>query len=238
MTTSGSVDYNATRDELIRGAYRLAGIVAEGELPTTEQYTYGSEALNMMAKAFQVDGMPLWAIKSYSITLVSGQESYRIGVGESVDTPKPLKIIQAYNHNTSTGIDIPMRIITRDEYNRLGYKISSGNPIQIFYDPQNSYGDLYTFPIADATTASTNQIVIFYQRPFEDFDASTDTPDFPQEWLEALKWNLGYRLAVEYQMPILHRNNLKADAEQFKLMALGFGTEEGSLFIRPSPQLW
>lgn len=233
MSTSGSTNFSTDRNTIIESAYRIAGITAEGEVPTTDQYTYGATALNMMVKAFQIDGMPLWAIKSYSIDLTLSSASYRIGNGETVDTPKPLKIIQAFNHNTSTNIDIPMRILTRDEYNRLGNKTITGNPIQIYYDPQNSYGDLYVFPTADANAVSYNQIKIFYQRPFEDFDASTDEPDFPQEWYEAVTWGLAYRLAAEYQMPILHRQSLKKDADEFRALALSFGTEEGSLFVRP-----
>lgn len=233
MSTSGSTDFSVSRNTIIESAYSIAGITGEGEVPTTEQYTKGSNALNMMVKAFQADGMPLWAIKSYSIDLTLSAASYRIGSGQTVNTPKPLKIIQAFNHDTSTNVDIPIRIITRDEYNRLGNKTTTGNPIQIFYDPQMSYGDLYVFPTANATSVTNNQIKIFYQRPFEDFDASTDEPDFPQEWYEAITWGLAYRLAAEYQMPILHRQSLKKDADEFRLIALSFGTEEGSMFIRP-----
>ena len=233
MATSGSTDFTTDRNTIIDRAYSIAGIVGEEETPTTEQYTRAAIALNMMLKAFQSYGMPLWAIKSYSVPLTLSTATYRIGDGQDIDTPKPLKIIQAYNHNTSTNVDIPIRIITRDEYNRLGNKTITGNPIQFYYDPQNSYGDLYVFPTADANAVSYNQIKIFYQRPFEDFDASTDEPDFPQEWYEAVTWGLAYRLAAEYQMPILHRQSLKKDADEFRALALSFGTEEGSLFVRP-----
>ena len=233
MSTSGSTDFTTDRNTIIDRAYSIAGIVGEEETPTTEQYTRAAIALNMMLKAFQSYGMPLWAIKSYSVPLTLSTATYRIGDGQDIDTPKPLKIIQAYNHNTSTNVDIPIRIITRDEYNRLGNKTSSGNPIQITYDVQSTYGDLSLFPVPDSTSVTNNQIKIFYQRPFEDFDVSTDEPDFPQEWFEAIVWGLAYRLAAEYQMPILHRNILKTDAKEFLDLALSFGTEEGSLFIQP-----
>lgn len=231
MSTSNSTDFSTSRNNLILGALRILGVIAQGETATTDMITEASEALNMLVKAWEADGMPLWAIKEYSVPLTAVTSSYRIGVGQTINTPKPLKIIQAYLHNTSTNVDIPMRIITRQEYNILGNKTSSGAPIQIFYDPQRVYGDLNVFPVPGITEASTYTIRIVYQRPYEDFDTSTDEPDFPQEWFDALKFGLASRLAPEYGVPIQDRQDIKSTAAQLKAEALSFGTEEGSLYF-------
>lgn len=238
MATSGSTNFNVTRDQLIAGALRLCGVIAEGEVASTEQTNNGAEALNMLVKRLMADGMPLWAMKQYNVPLVSGQQVYTIGVGEAVNTAKPLRVVQAYNHATSGSIDIPMRVITRDEYNKLGNKTSSGNPIQIFYEPLNEVGKLYVFPVPDSTAASQNVITIVYQRPFEDFDSSTDTPDFPQEWLEAIKYLLATRLAGEYQTPVVVRQQLLSEAANLRETALSMGTEEGSFYFGADIRTW
>lgn len=232
MSTSGTTSYSTTRDDIIKRALRLVGALAQGETPTPDQVTEAATALNGLVKAWQADGMPLWAIKSYSVPLTATVASYRIGVGQTVATPKPLKITQAYNHNTSSNVDIPMRVLTRQEYNMLGNKTSAGNPIQVFYDPQRDYGDLYVFPVPSATDAASNVITITYQRPFEDFDASTDTPDFPQEWFDAVTYGLATRLAPEYGLPIPDRKTLWQEMTIIKQDALNFGLEEGSLFFQ------
>lgn len=231
MATSNSTNFSVTRDDIIKGALRLCGAVALGETPTTDQVTEASESLNMLVKAWQADGMALWALKDYSLGLTLGAQSYNIGLGEVVNIPKPLKVTQAILHDTQTNVDIPMRIITKDEYKRLGNKTTTGQPIQIYYDPQRDYGVLYTFPPADATSVSYKQIKFTYQRPFEDFDASTDNPDFPQEWFEALKYGLATRLAGEYGISMEDRKQLLFEANAIKQEALGYGTEEGSFFI-------
>ena len=59
MSTSGSTNFSTSRNELIAGALRIVGAVAQGETPTTAQYSEGSEALNMLCKAWMADGMPL-----------------------------------------------------------------------------------------------------------------------------------------------------------------------------------
>lgn len=237
MTTSNSTDFSITRDQLLTGALRVAGGVAQGDTATATQISEAAEALNMLVKECQADGMPLWAIKQYNVTLTA-TSSYVIGVGATVNTPKPLKIIQAFLHNNTTGIDIPMRIITRDEYNRLGNKTSTGQPIQLWYEPQLSTGTLHLFPVPDSYSQTNCVVTIVYQRPFEDFDASADTPDFPQEWYNTLKFGLADMLAPEYGLPIQARQDLTSRAKRHRETALGFGTEEGSLFLQADSRNW
>jgi hypothetical protein len=236
MATSGSTDYQATRDSLITGALRLVGGVAQGETPTSSQISEAAEALNMMIKAWIADGMPLWAIKKHNFALTSGTNNYTIGTSQTINTPKPLKIIQAFLRNTTSSVDTPMEIVTKQEYWDLGNKSSTGLPIQLMYDPNIMYGTIYLFPTPDSVAQTGYQVHIIYQRPFEDFDASTDTPDFPQEWTEAIKYGLAVRLAGEYGMPVQDRRQLIQEAVAIKSEALSFGTEEGSLYFQRESQ--
>lgn len=233
MATSSSANFAVTRDDIIKGALRLCGALALGETPSTDQVSEASDALNMLVKAWQADGMALWARSEYALALTLDAKSYAIGIGQTVNIAKPLKVTQAILHDTQTNVDIPMRIITRDEYLRLGDKSTSGQPTQIYYDPQRDTGILYVYPPANASAVNYKQIKFTYQKPFEDFDASTDNPDFPQEWYEALKYGLASRLAGEYGISMDDRRQLMQEAILIKNEALGFGTEEGSFWITP-----
>ena len=237
MTTSNSTNFSITRDQLISGALRIAGAIAQGETPTATQVTEAAEALNMLVKAMQADGMPLWAIKKYAVTLTATAD-YTIGVGSTVNTPKPLKVVNAYRHNTSTNIDVPMRVVTRQEYDMLGNKTSTGSPVQLFYEPLLSTGVMHVFPVPDTYSIANETIYIIYQRPFEDFDASTDEPDFPQEWFDAIKFGLADRLAPEYGLAIQDRNDIRSRAKELRQEALGFGTENGSMYLMADLRNW
>lgn len=238
MPTSGTTTFSISRDDIINRAYRLLGVTSSGQTPSTDLVSDASFALNTLVKAWQADGMPLWAIRSYSVSLTNGDATYNIGNGQTVNTPKPLKLTQAFNHDSVSDVDIPMRILTRQEYNMLGNKTSSGNPIQIFYDPQRTYGILSVFPVPTSTEATNNTIVIHYQRPFEDFNASTDELDFPQEWFDAVCYGLACRLAPEAGISSTDRKQLWQEMTIIKNEALGFGTEEGSIHFTASLRNW
>ncbi len=238
MATSGSTDFSVSRDDIIKRALRIIGVLAQGETPTTNQTTEAAVALNGLVKAWEADGMPLWAIKSFSVPLTTGVSTYQIGLGKTVNTPKPLKVIQAFNHNVSSNVDVPIRIITRQEYNILGNKTSRGNPIQIYYEPLNEYGILHVFPVPSTVEQTANTIVIYYQRSFEDFDAANDTPDFPQEWYDAITYGLATRLAPEYGLDMASRKTLWQEMSIIKQEALNFGLEEGSLFFGRENRSW
>lgn len=62
MTTSGTVTFRTNRDEVIKGALRLVnGYDPENSAgPTATQITNCSEALNLLLKSWEVDGLLLW----------------------------------------------------------------------------------------------------------------------------------------------------------------------------------
>lgn len=233
-----TTDFTVTRDQLIAGALRLCGVLAQGESPTNTQISEASEALNLMVKAWQVDGMPLWALKKYNLTLAAAKATYTMGVGEEINIAKPLKIIQAYLHDKTSNVDIPMRIVTQQEYNILGEKQTSGQPVQLFYQPFNMSGVLTLFPVPDAINAANKEVVFVYQRPFNDFDIGTDVPDFPQEWHEAIKYGLAVRLAGDYQIDLETRKTLQQESNVTHELAKSFGTEEGSLYFSAENRNW
>ena len=232
MPTSGTTAYSTTRDDIIKRALRLIGALAQGETPTATQVTEAAVALNGLVKAWAADGMPLWAITEKTLPFVSGQRVY------TLSTPKPLKVLQAWNHNITSNVDIPMRIVTQAEYNILGNKTSSGNPIQVYYDPRRDTGEMHVFPVPTTVEQSANILYYICQIPFEDFNTSTDAPDFPQEWYDAVTYGLATRLAPEYGVSIPDRKTLWQEMSIIKQEALNFGLEEGSLYFGVERRSW
>jgi len=229
MSTSGTTVWSLQRDAVINGALRKLAVLSGGSPPAPYEITNAAETLNAMIKGFQADGMPVWAIKKYTFTTVSGTAAYNIGNSQTLNTPMPLKVVQAYRNQTNS-VNVPMNIYTNYNYNILPLTVSSGVPINLYYQPLSTYGTVNLWPIP---SDSTTTITLVYQRPFEDMNTATDDFDFPPYWTEALIYGLAWRLSPEYGVPLQDRASMLKEAEFFHQQALLFGAEEGSIYMSP-----
>lgn len=310
MATSGSIDFSVSRDNLIDLAHQHIGALGEGETCTSNQYTEGAKLLNMICKARQADGMPLWALKKGYILPFTGASSialgstvqavlsyvtttttaaaaagastivvtsatgistaYNIGVwctdntiqwttvngapsGTTVTLAatltvgcasgarvfvyqtanrigRPLRIIQTNVYNVSSGVSRPLRVMAMQDYNNLPNRTTASSPNSYAFDPQLTTGDYYIYP----RMATTDEILeIVFHRTFEDFDATGDTPDFPQEWYLALMTELAAILGPKFGVPPEERKALREEAEYYHQLALSTGTPEESIFLHP-----
>ena len=225
-------NFNLNRDEVIKGALRILGVISQGETPDAAQIADGAEALNVLIKAYESEGMPVWAIKTQTITPVASTNPIVIGTSQTVNIPKPERIYQAFYTTTATNISINMSRLSQEQYWSLSNRSQEGTPTQYYWDDKNTFGNLYLYLVPDANFAADNTITIVYQAPFADFDVNTDVPDFPQYWLRALKYGLADEISMEYGYPIKDRQELMLRAEKYKDEALSFVQEENSYFFQ------
>lgn len=242
MALSNSINFKLNRDQVITLALRRINAIGQGESPTTTAATEAAVALNALVKAWEADGMPLWKITTQTFTPTASTSSYTIGIGATINKKPPLKVHQAWYRNTASSKDTPLMLITRDEYNLISTKSSTGTPNQMYYNPPGDLGGgemsgtFYLYNTPDSTFASGNTIYFVGQLPFDDYDATSDDTDFPSYWINALSWGLAEQLSYEYGVPPNLAKNIMLMATKEKQQALSFGSEEGSLFLAPSYQ--
>lgn len=146
---------------------------------------------------------------------------------------RPLKIIEAYLRDEVSNTEVEMDVVAKQEFEAMSAKESEGDPNLLSYDPQLATGKAFIYPrMGDGRSA----IKIVFHRPFEDFDADVDTPDFPQEWYLPIMLNLAVLLAPAGGLPVADRRELKQEAGQALLIAQAMEPEEGSLMLRPDDQ--
>jgi hypothetical protein len=309
MTTSGSVDFSVTRDQLIAAALQDHGAIGDGDTPSATQISEAAILLNMIVKAKMADGMPLWALKtgyilpqtgssqislgpsgghatlsyvqttttvdaaasatSITLTSVTGVvNGYTIGIELDDGTihwttvngvpvglvvtittglasaaasgaivyayqtklQRPLRIINAYTTDVISSTRIPMNIVTYPEFRGLGSLTAASIPNQLYYDPQLDNGVVSIYP---RFFRGDNIIEIRFHRPFEDFDAASDTPDYPQEFYLPLMKTLSWILSAKNAVTLDERKMILAEATMLWTAALSNGTEEGSLNLQP-----
>lgn len=144
---------------------------------------------------------------------------------------RPLKILEASLFNSTASTDRPIEVITHEELFSLSDKTSEGDPLKLWYNPQLTQGVATIWPRFEN---GDSVIKIWFHRPFEDFDASTDNPDCPQEFYMALVWQLSWAISPGWGLPLDERRMFLQEAEKLKQEALSFVMEEGSLRISPN----
>jgi len=237
MAVTGVSNLVVTRDQIIEASLRGLSVLEEGAQPSSTSLQNASFALNLIMKKWQSEGIKLWTIKELTLPLVSGKTSYNIGSANTNDlvTDKPLKLIQSFLRNTSVSpnVDIPMTIISQQEYNLLGSKASTGTTNSVYYMPYRDYGTLTVFLTPDSNTASNYQLHLTVQRPIYVVNNPNDNFDFPSEWFMALKWALMAELASDYDKNLNDKAYYDTKANALKQELMDWDVEYASTFFQP-----
>lgn len=306
MATSASTDYNLTATQIVNRAMRHMGVLAQEETPAAAELADGLEALNVMVKQWQADGVNLWKHEDMIVWLVKGQTKYTLGTDHAAtswvrttlsaaaasgassitvdsitgisdadnlgivlddgtlqwttvsgapsgSTVTPAAVLnaaaasgnQVWAYTTravrplridlprrrdSVLQDIPIWPVSRQEYFDTPNKTVQARPVNVYYDPQLTGGELHLWP-APETVDDT--ILLSAKMPIEDFDSLTNNPDFPQEWLSALSWGLAEEMALEYEVPADRHQRIAAKAGALLGRLAAWDNEEGSVYFQP-----
>ena len=234
MATSGTTVFSVSRDSIINAALRGLHVYGPTDSIPPADITYCAEALNIMVKAWAIKGMLVWTVGQVAVPMVANQATYLIGptatgIG-SVVTNLPMRVFSAFMRD-STGNDVDIKVESRFDYNLLGQKASTGRPNQMFYDKSfpNGTVTLYNVPIDNTYT-----LFLTTQRQIQDFNLSTDNPDFPQEFYQALKWGLMDEIALEYEATAMTMKIVAMKAAKYVDDLVSYEQEDASVQFTPS----
>jgi hypothetical protein len=241
-----SSTYTVTRDEIITKALRILGVLEIGSTPDTDTVSNASMSFNLLIKQLSTDGLKLWKISELIIPLVNNKTTYNLGGSNSnlmydalnptlAITDKPLKVIQGFYRSirVSPYIDTPVMVVSKQEYNVLGSKFSTGTANTIFYDPRKLNGVLYVYLTPDTNSETNLELHIIAQMPLNDLNTALDIPDFPNEWMNTLVWNLADQLSLEYGVAMNIRQEISQRAIAYKTMLVDWDVEASSTFFQP-----
>lgn len=83
MATSGSIDFELDRDDIITEAMEMLGVLPEGESPTAAQLTSCARTLNSMLKAWQTRGTHLFVNQRLYLFLQKDDREYNLNLTAS-----------------------------------------------------------------------------------------------------------------------------------------------------------
>ena len=185
---------------------------------------------------YEVSGIAITVTGINTFTYAStgtGSDSATCGLTDSYTALRPERILEAQRIHTD-GSRISVTELSRNEWENLPDLTDTGTPINFHYERKLGSGRFYIWPTADSIAVSAYTIELTYQSQIEDMDASTDDLDMPQEWLEPVIINLGYRLCGRYgALNVSQRKLLKEDAKDALDLAKDYDYTEGSVYFQP-----
>ena len=144
---------------------------------------------------------------------------------------KPLRILSMNRVTgmdlgaTSTRSEVPMTLLAQDDYFSLANKSTNGASSHFYYNPNLTDGKLFLWPRPDNVS---DYFEFTFERLIEDFDASTDNPDFPVEWLDPIVYNLAYRISPDFGKD---KNLMQPEASEMLNDILNWDQEIGDVQI-------
>lgn len=197
-------DFNLTRSEIVERAFRITGILSDGESLSGEQSINGIKALNTLIKYWQASSVFLWTLSPQTITTIINTPNYSFD--EDV-----IGIDRAYY--TLNEQDIGLEVIPYREYlTDYDKNTTATEPSAVALRGEKTSPTLYLWP----TPTSVLDIEVLVIRKLQDMDTSDGNPDIPPKFLQALVYGLAEVLSDEYPcMNLDEKKLLSAKAQNY-----------------------
>lgn len=184
MALSTTRDGTITVGDMVRGALELVHVAEGGESLAAEDTTLALNTMRRMLRTWAAQGVRLWLNEQQTVTLAASTASYTL-------SPRTLEVHELGCFRRSGTEDTPIRVLDRQEYNRLPNKTASGDPFSIWADRQRAAVVVTVYPVP---TASGDTLSLSTKRQIFDVTNLGEDAEFPPEWEEAIVWNLAKRL--------------------------------------------
>jgi hypothetical protein len=166
---------------------------------------------------------------SSPLTAAVSIDNYVYAFQTKIKRPEGISNLRLKLSPNDQGVEVVSVIDSNDTYYSIPVKKSPGISNMFYYNKQLDYGVINLWLVPNVNSYFVN---FTFQKQFDDFDSATDTPDFPPEWLKALRLGLAYELCRAYGKE--PDETLKRDAEQALMEAEGYDREDVTVRIEPA----
>lgn len=142
---------------------------------------------------------------------------------------RPLRILSLRRYNLLSKIVVPLMPLARLDFRGLPNQQQVGIENSWFYDPQLTFGQLWLWLAPGVPVNDVCQVT--YMRPLNDWTDASNIGDFPQEWVNAITWNLARELLPEFGVPAPQMQLILTTAAEKLDFVQGFDKEPESVFF-------
>ena len=176
----------------------------------TNGYNVGIELADGTRQWTTIKGTPTLTAIQLTAALTGAASSGGTVYWYQTRAGKPLRLLNPrrgrYNSN-----EVPVRVVSRQEYDNQPSKGSSGEPVMIQFDARLLTTRLKVWPVA----SDAKRVLWYsYEPVVDDVDTVGDNLDVPAEWQIALHKALAVELAPTYLVPMDRFQMLKMEAAE------------------------
>lgn len=220
MTTAG---------ELINGALRLIGMLAEAETPSAATSQDALAAMNQMIDSWNTERLSTFSTQDQVFSWPPGQIHRTLGpTGNFVGNRPVLLDDSTYFKDPANGISFGIKIVNEQQYNGIGVKTATSTyPQVIWVNTDYPNIDIYVYPVPTTVLEWHFVSVTELSQPAT---LVTDL-SFPPGYLRAFRYNLACEIAAEFgvepspqvsRIAMTSKRNLKRINNPDDIMALPY----------------
>lgn len=197
MTISANSNFELSRDQLLRRACQLAGVLDAQGQPESNDLDLAVDLLGMELDALQAEGIVLRTAERASLPLLAGVVSYTLD-NDCIDCfIGPDNFLGTILQTTGT-TETRVKAITRHEYqtNLLNKQATSNPPTHCYVEKQAVVKVLF-WPIPSADCTFNYQKI----RLVRDADTGAVTLDVSRRWQKAICYAIAWQVALAKSKP-------------------------------------
>lgn len=186
----------ATAGDIIKGALRLIGQLAEGEEPSADTAQDALAAMNQMIDSWSIERLAVFTMLTQVFTWPANAATQTIGPsGDFVGTRPVLVDSATYFRDTTSGMSFGVKIINQDQYNGIALKsVTSSHPEVLWVENTYPNSKMHAFPVP---SKPLEWYVVSMQPLAQPAVLATELA-FPPGYLRAFRYNLAAELAPEF----------------------------------------
>ena len=221
--------HSASAGELINGALRLIGQLAEGEVPSAETMQDSIMAMNQMIQSWDTERLAVFSTQDQVFLWPAYVATRSIGPTGDFVGNRPVEIDDAtYFKDPQSGLSFGVKLINQQQYDGIAFKTVTSTYPQVMW-VNNTFPNM-EFTIYPVPIKLLEWHFISVEQLTEVDTVATDMY-FPPGYLRAFRYNLAMELAPEFgvepsaqvqRIAMTSKRNLKRINNPNDLMAIPY----------------
>lgn len=186
----------ATAGDLINGALRLLGVLAEGESPSAETSADALNAMNQMIDSWNTERLSVYTTQDQTFTWPTDEITRTLGPSGTFVGNRPVLLEDStYFRDPTTNVSFGIKFINQQQYDGIAVKTVTSTYPQVIW-VNMTYPDV-TMTIYPKPTRALEWHFVSVQELSQPATLATNIA-LPPGYLRAFRYNLACEIAPEF----------------------------------------